>query len=191
MPNDQQPKVSIESILEELQGGAEDECTPDQARNFDPVAWGQDKYGEKKLSFLSPEEYKAQLDRYKETINATILEAHQEFREDLSATYPIDGVFIFGSWARGGPHGPHKESDLDVMTISNEAPGGLIRNFVGRLKEARIGIVVDNKLGHLIYTDTDSINFWKDDGRFDSEVIIVTPYPEVEFEVRELLELDK
>ncbi len=150
---------------------------------FDPNAWRLEKYGKEKLSRLTPREYQARLRRYEDKIKNTILKTREEFRKKYGANYDIVGAAIFGSWTRGDPH---KKSDLDLFTISEIDPVDLGRDFVERLIQERVGIEIDY-IGNLTYTNEQEAEDFLSEAMFDSGVIVVTPYPQVEVAVRKLL----
>ena len=85
---------------------------------------------------MSTEDYVAELDRIKNTINTVIVATQTEFQEDLQVDYDVVGAIVYGSFARGKVH---DQSDTDLILLATEELHDLLSNFSFRLEQAGIG----------------------------------------------------
>jgi len=159
-----------------------------ERERFDSAAYRQEKYGDKKLEFLTPTEHKTHLKLYKEIINKTIVDIYKRWGYD---EYGISGIAIVGSFARGEAH---KESDLDIITLSERDQDAMVEvreHFVEKLKQNNLEIKVDNSFGHICLIEQREhgvpINQLKEIA-LDGELLIFTPYPHIKTSVKKLLQ---
>ena len=159
------------------------------AKEFDPDKHHRRNYGTDKANRLPPEEVKQQLQHFQKVIKDTTINYES----------PVIGVVIYGSYARsyaGLVNQVYDESDLDIKTISrNYLSKKQMRLFVDKLYEdsspdnkwGRIGIYVQC-LNNLALHDPKKVRkSFNRGGVIGKYYVIVTPYPEIEQELKAIL----
>ena len=152
---------------------------------FDPIAHHAKKYKDQPVTLLSLEEYARQLGKIEASIKEVILKAHEESQRESNTIYPIDGVIICGSWALGKVH---DRSDLDLLYLTrNYCPAYSNPDFPKKLQRNGLDMEI-HELGYVLLLDPrdtmrSAVNrtFLTEDSR------IVTPFPEIEANSRELI----
>lgn len=130
----------------------------------------------KDAEYLSAEEYQEQLQTYEATIRKVVLEFGEMFG--------IEGVLIFGSWARGNPH---NESDLDLLTISHSIPEHYQMSAFEKMIEKALIPLETNIWAHAVYTDPEDMMILAGDRMYSSGFRIVTNDPNIFSNIGNLL----
>jgi len=146
-------------------------------------------------AFLPQKEYDRRIDAITQTINGLIERLQHEASQDsYISSYPIVGAVLIGSYGYGindykGLPLVHTLSDINMLLLVTEEPGGIRVDFVDQLQKELTAQGIPSQgeqsidaFDDIIYDDTNSIasRIRGFAGSSTERYIVVTPYPKVE-----------
>jgi predicted nucleotidyltransferase len=122
---------------------------------FDPEQHQRQKHGDE-VSYWSPEDFARRYPVVIQAVGKTLKDLEKEFRSAYGAGSDIDGVLIYGSWARTKLEGKvwvHADSDLDLVLLTRADIGNLREKFEDTLNHHLKGRLPAEVSGRVQYTD--------------------------------------